>query len=168
MTKSELLNWLQNEYQQWAASIEQIGAERMEQPGVAAHWSVKDIIAHLNGWQRKFNDHLQAAQRGDPQPPPPWPEQLQEEDEINEWIYESGRGRSVRELLDESQQLLQQLFALVEGLPDDVQIDEIRHGRSYYLVWVGGERFPIGEFFDHFYDDHEPDIRAWLEQGEQQ
>jgi hypothetical protein len=30
------------------------------------------------------------------------------------------------------------------------------------VVWVNDQRFPAGEFFDHFHDDHEPDVRAWL------
>jgi hypothetical protein len=30
-------------------------------------------------------------------------------------------------------------------------------------VWVDNERFVASEFFNHFHDDHEPDVRAWLE-----
>jgi hypothetical protein len=37
-------------------------------------------------------------------------------------------------------------------------------GRVYYLLCLGEKRFPVGEFFDHFHDDHEPDMRAWLAQ----
>ena len=50
MNKSELLNWLQEEYQQWEALLDQIRPERMEQPGVNGDWSMKDIVAHLTGW----------------------------------------------------------------------------------------------------------------------
>jgi hypothetical protein len=38
-------------------------------------------------------------------------------------------------------------------------------GREYYLLWLGDTRYPAGEFFDHFHNDHEPDIRAWLVQN---
>ena len=79
------------------------------------------------------------------------------------WIYESNRERSVREVLDESHQLFQQLIAVIEGLPEDTRIDEEHH-----LVWFGEKRFPAGEFFDHFHDDHEPDVRAWLARIEKQ
>jgi hypothetical protein len=102
MNKSELVNWLQDEYWQWEAFLDQIGPERMDQPGAAGQWSNKDIVAHLTGWQRRLNTSLQAAQRGEPEPPPPWPAHRQSEDEINAWIYESNRGRSVREVLDEA------------------------------------------------------------------
>jgi hypothetical protein len=35
-------------------------------------------------------------------------------------------------------------------------------------VWLNDQRFPAGEFFDHFRDDHEPDVRAWLARVEKQ
>lgn len=158
MKKSELLNWLQDEYQQWEAFLDQVGPGRMEQPGVNGDWSIKDLIAHLNGWQTRLISHIQAAQRGEPEPPPPWPAHLQTDDEINAWIYEVNRGRTVRQVLDESHQLFEQLLAVIEGLPDDVRIEP-----EWHLVWLGDKQFPAGEFFDHFHDDHEPDVRAWLE-----
>ena len=169
MEKSELLTWLQEEYQQWEAFLDQIGPTRMELPGVNGDWSVKDLVAHLTGSQPRLIARIQAAQRGEPEPPPPWPAHLQTDDEINVWIYEANHGRPVREVLDESHQLFQQLLAVIEGLPEDVRIEQVhQEGRVYHLVWLGDKRFPAGEFFDHFHDDHEPDIRAWLARVEKQ
>ena len=169
MNKSELLGWLQEEYQQWEALLDQIGLARMDQPGVNGDWSMKDIVAHLTGWQPRLTAHIQAAQRGEPEPPPPWPVHLQTEDEINALIYESNRGRSVREVLDESHQVFQQFLAVVEGLPEDIQIDSVhQRGRVYFVVCLDDKRFAPGEFFDHFHDDHEPDVRAWLARAEKQ
>ena len=167
MQKSELLKWLQDEYQQWEALLEQIGPERMEQSGVNGDWSMKDIVAHLTGWNRWLVARLQAAGRREPEPPPPWPANLQTEDEINAWIYESNRRRSVREVLEETHQVFQELLAVIESLPEDVRIEQVhQRGRVFHLVWLDDERFPAGEFFDHFHDDHEPDVRAWLAREE--
>ena len=164
MTKSELLNWLREQYQQWESFFDQIDPKRMEQPGVNGDWSMKDMVAHLIGFQPWLTSRIKAAARGEPEPPPPWPPHLQTDDEINAWIYEASHERSWREVLDESKQVFQQLLAVIEDLPDDVKIETIRSssGREYHPVWVGDKRFPAGEFFDHFHDDHEPDIRAWL------
>lgn len=163
MDKSELLNRLQEEYRGWEAFLDQIGPTRMDQPGVAAHWSVKDIVAHLTGWNRWLVARLEAAGRRAPEPSPPWPAHLQTDDEINAWIYESNRERSVSETLNDSRQVFRQLLAIIEGLPDKTRIETIQtQDRAYYLVWVEDQRFPAGEFFDHFHDDHEPDLRAWL------
>lgn len=165
MKKSDLLNWLKQQNQNWDALLDRIGPAHMDQPGVNGDWSMKDLVAHLTGWNRRLVASMEAAQRGEPEPPPPWPVHLQAEDEINAWIYESNRGRSVRQVLDESRQVFQHLLAVVEELPDEVQIDTLHEGESeFYLVRLGDQRFEAGEFFDHFLDDHEPDMRAWLAQ----
>ena len=162
MKKSELLDWLWEEYRQWEGFLDQVGPERMEQPGVNGDWSIKDLVAHLTGWNRCLVARLQAAGRSEPEPPPPWPAHQQTDDDINAWIYESNRGLSVDEVVGDTHQVFQQLLAVIAGLPEDVRIEEVRRDRAYYLVWVDDKRFPAGEFFDHFHDDHEPDVRAWL------
>ena len=73
INKSELLDGLQEENRQWEAMLARIDPQRMEQPGVAGYWSVKDIVAHLTGWRKRTVARLQAAQRGEPDAPPPWP-----------------------------------------------------------------------------------------------
>jgi hypothetical protein len=163
MKKSELLNWLQEEHQKWEEFLDQIDPMHMDQPGVNGDWSMKDIAAHLTGWHRWVVDRLQAAVRGEPKPPSPWPAQLQTEAEINAWIHESNRARSVGEVRDETHQVFQELFSIVADLPDGVRID-----KEWHLVWLGDQYFPTGEFFDHFRDDHEPDVRAWLARVERQ
>jgi hypothetical protein len=52
MKKSELLTRLREAYQRWEAFLDQVGLARMDQPGVNGDWSMKDIIAHLTGWNR--------------------------------------------------------------------------------------------------------------------
>ena len=163
MKKSELLNGLQEEYQQWEVLLDQIGPARMDQPGVTGHWSIKDIVAHLTGYWRQTVTRLQAAQRGEPDAPPPWPAHLQTDDEVNAWIYESTHGRSVREILDESHHVFQQLLTTIEDLPDKVLMDVQR-----YLPWLEGNPFSAAGIFAHFHEEHEPDMRAWLARVEKQ
>jgi hypothetical protein len=160
MNKFELLDWLQSEYRQWLAFLDQIDPTLMEQPGVNGDWTMKDMVAHLTGWNRWLVARLQAAQRGEPKPRPPWPAQLQTEDEINAWLYESNRERSLPEILHEMEQIHQQIVAVIESLPDDVPIDQVE--TVFHPVWIGEERFLAGEFFHHYRDDHEPDVHAWL------
>ena len=166
MNKSELLDWLKEEYRQWEALLNQIGEARMEQPGAAADWSIKDIIAHLTGWRYRTVARLQAAQRGEGEPPPYWPAHLQADvdlDEINAWIYETNHERPVREVLDESHDVFQQMFAAIEALPDAVLSDPAQH-----LPWLETESIKPSDFFGHFHEEHEPDMRAWLARGEKQ
>jgi hypothetical protein len=163
MNKSEFLAGLREEYQQWEALLDQIGEARMNQPGVAADWSIKDIVAHLTGWRRRTVARLQAAQRGEGEPPPYWPAHLQTDDEINAWMYESNHGRSVREVLDDSHHIFQQLVAAIEGLPDEFLSDPARH-----LPWLEAQSIKPSDFFGHFHEEHEPDMQAWLARVENQ
>ena len=133
---------------------------RMDQPGVAGAWSIKDIVAHLSGWRRRTVARLQAAQRGEPEPPTPWPAHLKTDDEINAWIFQSNHALPVREVLDDSHIVFQQLLTAVQGLPEFVLADPQR-----YLPWMEGNPLNAAAFFSHFHEEHEPDMRAWLARG---
>ena len=159
MNKAEMIAGLQEEYQNWLALLDQVGLEYMDQPDVAGNWSIKDIVAHLTGWRRRTVARIQAAQHGDPEPPTLWPAHLQTDDEINAWIYETNRKRSVPEVLDDSHLVFEQLLTAMEGLSDQVYMDVPR-----YLPWLGENPFAPATFFAHFHDEHEPDMRAWLAQ----
>jgi hypothetical protein len=165
MNKAELLTRLETDHQQWLALLAEIGEDRMEQPGVNGEWSFKDMLGHLTGWQRRLVANFDAAQRGEPAPPTAWPAELQSDDDVNAWLYAASRDRSLHDLLSETEQLHQQLVGTIERLPDGTRIE--LHEPTYYLVWIGDERFEVSEFFNHFRDDHEPDVRAWLERTPQ-
>jgi len=160
MNKAELIKWLTEEEQKWALLLVAIGETRLAQPGVNGAWSMRDIIAHLAGWQQWLVIRLHAAATGQPEPTPPWPVDLKAEDAINEWIYTTNCNRSVREVLDEAHALHEQLLAIIQALPGDAQIEVIE--AKFPVIWVGGQRFAVGEFFHHFYDDHAADVHAWL------
>ena len=156
MTKAKLLADLQREQEQWEALLNQIGEARMDQADVAGGWSIKDIVAHLTGWRRRTVARLQAAQRGDDDFAVPWPAQLQTDDEINAWLYEANRDRSVREVLDDSRQVFQQLVTVIEAFPEAELLDPQR------FPWMQGEQLTAEALFGHFHEEHEPDMRAWL------
>jgi hypothetical protein len=156
MNKEELMGGLKQEYQDWQSLLDQIGVECMEQPGIAGAWSIKDIVAHLTGWRRRTVGRLRAVQLGQPEPLPPWPAELETDDAINEWIYESNRAKSAGRILDESDAVFQQLLAVFEELPEEVLSDPGR------FPWMEGRPLRAADFFAHFHDEHEPDMRAWL------
>ncbi|MEZ4590764.1 MAG: ClbS/DfsB family four-helix bundle protein [Chloroflexota bacterium] len=163
MTLHELIDWLKEEQRQFQALLDEIGPARMTLPGVAAHWSMKDLLAHLNGWHPTLIAPLQAALRGEPKPPPPWPASLKTDAEINAWIEEQNRERPLSEILAETQHHFQQLLACLQALPDDTPVVEKAYEDGvYHYFQIGDERFIPGEFFHHFHDDHEADVRRWL------
>lgn len=158
-SKPRLLDGLKNEQAGWEALLRDIGEEHMTQPEVAGGWSIKDIVAHLTGWRRRTVARLQAALRHEPTPPPDWPPQLESDDEINAWIYAANRDKPLADVLRESREVFQQLVDAVEAFPEADLLDSAR------FPWLEAEAFPLTGtiFFGHFHDEHEPDMRAWLE-----
>ena len=136
---------------------------RLETPGVTEDWSLKDVIAHLNGWRLNGLAKLEAAQRGEAAPPPLWPSNLTTDDEINEWIYNRNKERPAADILQERRSANQRLRALVTSLSEAELADASRFptldGQAL------GELIATGDFFGHFHDEHEADIQRWLEAG---
>jgi hypothetical protein len=166
MNKTELHRWFTEEQQKWELLLAAIGPKRMDQAGVNGEWSMRDVIAHLTGWQRWLVTQLKAAQDGQSKPPPPWPETRTTGDDINAWIYETNRTRTVRQVLDDAHQVHEDMRAVIQALPDEVRMETIES--KFPVIWMNGQRYAVGEFFHHFYDDHLADVRAWLLRAENQ
>jgi hypothetical protein len=81
---------------------------------------------------------------------------LQEDDEINAWIYESNRDRPLADVLSDSREVFQQLVEAIAAFSDDELQDPQR------FAWLEGEPLSGTLVFSHFHEEHEPDMRAWL------
>ena len=156
ISKTQLLTELNNENAYWQALLDDIGEANMTQPEVAGGWSIKDIVAHLTGWRRRTVRRIQAARNHEPDFTPPWPSELQEDDDINAWMYESNRNRPLADVLSDSREVFQQLLDAIDAFSDDELQDFQR------IQWLEGESLSGKLFFTHFHEEHEPDMRAWL------
>jgi hypothetical protein len=158
-SKAQLLDDLRTEQAQWEALLADIGEEHMTQPGVAAEWSIKDIVAHLNGWRRRTVGRFQAALRHEPSPAPDWPADLQTDDEINAWIYAANRDRALADVLADSRALYQQLVETFGAFSEADLLDPAR------FPWLEASDLPLtgAALYGHFHEEHEADMRAWLE-----
>ena len=157
ISKAQLISNLKEEYAQWEALLDDIGEAHMTQPDVAGGWSIKDIVAHLTGWRRRTVARFQSVLRHEASFSMPWPPELQTDDEINAWIYEANRDRPLTDVLEESRDVFQQLVDTLSAFPESELLDPRRFG------WMEGEPPTGAVFFTHFHEEHEPDMRAWLE-----
>ena len=156
MRRADLLAELDSEYQAWELLLGQIGEDRMDEPGVAGSWSIKDVIAHLTAWRRRTVGRLEAVAKSQPEPTSQWPADLHDDDEINAWFHARDRDKSVGQVLDESRRVFQQLVAAIQKIPDDALDDPAR------FPWMEGAPVTGAAFFGHFHDEHEADMRAYL------
>jgi hypothetical protein len=156
MRRADLLAELNAENEAWEGLLADIGEERMDEPGVAGAWSIKDIVAHLAAWRRRTVGRIEAVANGQPEPPPPWPADLNDDDEINAWFHERDRGMSVRETLAESRRVFEQLVSAIAKLPEDSVSNPAR------FPWMEGATMTGATLFGHFHDEHEADMRGYL------
>ena len=156
MRRADLLAELDSENANWEHLLAEIGEDRMEEPGVAGAWSIKDVVAHLAAWRRRTVGRLEAVAKGQPEPAPAWPAELRQDDEVNEWFHARDRAKSLPQVLSESRSVFQQLRSAIEKLPDEVLEDPER------LPWMQGTPLSGSTLFGHFHEEHEADMRAWL------
>jgi hypothetical protein len=130
-TREELLKHIQDERAQWQALVAEVGEARMQQPGPMGEWTFKDLVAHLLGWRELSIRRLEAGPGQEP--PTPWPSQLTEDDEINDWIQAQSRDRPLRDVLDEADRSYERLAAAIGALPE---ADVTTAGR---FAWLDGQ-----------------------------
>jgi hypothetical protein len=158
LSKTQLLAELNHENASWQALLDDIGEANMTQPEVAGGWSIKDIVAHLTEWRRRTVKRFQATLNHEPDIVlSPWPPELQDDDEINAWIYEYNRDRPLADVLSASREVFQQLMDTIAAFSDDELQDPQR------FKWLEGEPLSGRFVFSHFHEEHEPDMRAWLD-----
>jgi hypothetical protein len=157
MTKQQLIERIGAERAAWEALLAEVGADRMERPGVTGNWTMKDTIAHLTTWWRREVARLAAVQRGER--PPDHPPQS-DVAVINQWVCFTNRDRPFADVLRDAQAAWQQFEASLRAIPEELLFD------SEQFAWMDGHALGPGildNFVGHLHEEHEPLIRSWLE-----
>jgi hypothetical protein len=141
--------------ERWRRLAADVGEERMELPGPMGEWTFKDLASHLSAWRGRTIGRLEAAGRGAPSPPDPWPAELgeDEDDPINAWIHEQTRDLPLPDVLAESEATWDALIAGIGMLP----MDEAARQRAAWLEAAAQDGHPWGHL-----GEHEPSVRRWL------
>jgi hypothetical protein len=158
ITKEVFLRRLQSGRAQWEAALSDAGEARMEIPGVVGEWTLKDVIAHVAWYEMQMTEMLQTR--------------TLEASELwgldhemrNAAIYEANRDRPLDEVLAEAAKAYHDLEALVVAL-DDEDLNNPTCFADMPDEWEPW-RIIASNSYGH-YQEHIPDIRAWLyQQGE--
>lgn len=159
-TPAEILSVITGEKANWQQVVDQVGRDRMEEPGVMGDWTFKDLAAHLTGWHGHTIRQIEAGANGLPEPAPQWPDHLTEDDEINAWIYQQNRDRPLEDVLGEADNSFDRLASAVGALSED-QVND-----PDLFDWTGNwslaQVMVNGMFFGHYYEEHEPDVQAFV------
>lgn len=160
-TKSEQIATIRADQQFWRRLAAEVGPDRYAEPGPMGEWSFGDMAGHLLGWRNRTLTRLEAFSRGEPDPPNPWPAELDDaskfddDESINAWIHAHHAGRSPAELVAHYDASYDRLVAILTALPEDRLTD------ADAIAWFGTSLLDV-DFTRHLHDEHVPGVRAWL------
>lgn len=153
----ELAAKVRADRQVWRDLVEEVGRERMLEPGPMGAWTFRDMTAHLAAWRNTRIPMLTAIGRGEPIPSAPWPPAMDDDfDAINAWFHDHDRDRSVEDVLADYDGSFERLAAAIEALPEAIAHD------PNALPWAEGTAAVDIDFTDHLHEEHLPDVRRWL------
>jgi hypothetical protein len=156
-TQADVAAAIRSDRETWRTLVADVGPDRLDEPGPMGEWTFGDMAGHLAGWRNYRAGQFEAAARGEPDPGPPWPAALEEDDDINAWIHEHDRDRSAEDLVAEYDASFERLAAAIEALPEAAVAD------PNAFPWMGGDPIVDADFTSHLHDEHLPAVRAWLD-----
>ncbi len=158
-SKSELIQAMVAARAEFDSLLRRIPASKMLEPPAPGEWSVKDIVAHVNSYDRILA--LGLALRG-MKPPDLWLEDVPL-DQFNRRIYEANRDLPLDGVLRESRELAREILAEADAKGEAFLFSD------QTVLGVGYSFKPSemlkSESYGH-YLDHVPALRSWLECNE--
>ena len=111
---------------------------------VDAPWTRKDVLAHLEAWERRVVGHLATLRAGDR------PDGSVPTDTLNERFYRESRDRSLGDVRAGERAAYDALLAAIEGASDEERFD------GDHFPWTDGD--PLAGWFrgnsDEHYEEH--------------
>jgi hypothetical protein len=161
--KQEALTRLRETFDLWQAFLDNLPEAEITAPPSAGGASIKEVIAHLRGWQQRSIARLEAAELNQAPVFPPVPAELaavseDDVDRLNAWFYETARPLSWPQVRQAWQAGFERFLALGAALPEP---DLTAPGQ---YAWLDGE--PLLLVLQASYEHHEehlhPLLLAWL------
>jgi len=155
-TKAEAVAALGPDQRFWRDLAARVGPDRYAEPGPMGEWTFGDLAGHLLGWRNRTIARLDAFSRDEPDPPNPWPAELEgDDDSINDWIRGRHAGRTPEELVADYDASYDRIVAALERLSDAKLTD------PNVVPWLGSAIVDV-DFTGHLHDEHVPSVEAWL------
>jgi len=111
---------------------------------VDEEWTRKDVLAHLEAWERRVVDLLARLRAGDP------PSDHEATDVVNARFHARDRGRSMADVRRSEREAYEALLAALDAASDEELFD------GTHFAWTEGD--PLADWFrgngDEHYDEH--------------
>lgn len=157
-SKTELLELIAVERKSLEEVFASLDASRLVTPELEGGRSVKDILAHLTGWEQKMLQWVEDSYAGRhpdrPAPNEDWPDLNQ----VNEEIFRDRHGQPLPRILEEAAASHRQVLARLEAMTDADLFDRDR------FAWRKGDpmwHLVAANTYLH-YQEHRKQIEAWI------
>jgi hypothetical protein len=160
-TKTEQIDAIRADQQFWRDLAAEVGQDHYAEPGPMGEWTFGDMAGHLLGWRNRTLNRLEAFSRGEPDPPNPWPAELDNgdasDDAINAWIHDHYADRAPADLVKDYDASYDRLIRVFLLIPEAKLTDPAA------IPWADAALVDV-DFANHLHAEHVPSVRAWLEQ----
>lgn len=164
MNKLEFLDSFQAERAEFERVVNAVEPDRMNIPGVSGEYSIKDILAHLEAYDRALVVWLEHARAGqvyvDPVLDGP------DLDARNAVVYATNRDKSAPDILASFRRTLDELESAIKALSEEELVNA--NLTAWFVVprWQTKQELYkciANDSYEH-HRQHLPDIERWLEQ----
>jgi hypothetical protein len=160
--KKQINAMLKDEFNRWEELLAGLSEEQIIAPDLPSDWSIKDVIAHLWGWQQRTVARMEAALLDKEPNYPSWPAALgpdleEDVDKTNAWIYETNREKPWPVVYGDWRAQFLNLLELAEQIPEKDLLDPGRY------AWMDG--YPLSASHMGTYEHHKEHLetlQAWL------
>jgi len=131
MNKPQLMGKLEHAWQAFRQSFAGLTEDQMQLPGVVGDWSVKDIIAHVTGWEEealKYLPLINLCVR-----PPRYTDMYGGIDAFNAQMTEINRDLPLVDVLSRLEETHHQLVSYLETIPEEMIRTETRFRKRLRL-----------------------------------
>jgi Mycothiol maleylpyruvate isomerase N-terminal domain len=117
MKKQELLGRVNEVHDQVTNVLNELTEKQAMRVGLNAHWSVKDLLAHLASWKERGVAELVQIENGTWQP-----QKIDRDavDQFNAAVVDERRTRSMAVVRADFERAHDEMLRLISALPDDV------------------------------------------------
>ncbi|MFQ5435714.1 MAG: ClbS/DfsB family four-helix bundle protein [Anaerolineae bacterium] len=155
-SKTELMTRVQTSWARWKAVLAPVPMGRYLKPGVEADWTLKDIVAHIAGWENLMADWLEAVMRDET--PVGWPNSNEAVDDINARLYAENKDKLLADVMVMAARAHERAVSAVTAVPEANLFAKDKYAwREGLPLWglVGGNMF-------WHYEEHMEAVQAWL------
>lgn len=153
--KSHILAALQEQFEAWDQLLSGLTDTQANTPTAGAdgfeQWSIKDVMAHLKGWQARTLARVDAVVNNRAPVFPAWPEGLEPEQEdvteINDWIYQTHRNLAWAKVYEDWREIYLAVMKEAQRVPEPAMLDNGRY------AWLNGNALVL--YLIGTYDHHQ-------------